>query len=111
MKNKLAGSLSEVLSEAFDIGYTLDVNTTLKSAAAKHPCYILSNLKAGKVGLLGQMSKLNGEIVVKSFLIDVHKWNWASNEGFTIDDIFNEDRLYSTIFTDVPVETLPALLA
>ena len=111
MKNDLGKCLGEVIIEASDFhGYIPNVSKTVMDNCKRY-CLILSNKDSGKVALMGVMTDQAGKEFINSFLIDVYKWNWASDEGFSIDEVFTDNRLYKQIFTMVPPNTLPKLLA
>ena len=107
MNNKLKAKLTELLSKAYDMGYTLEVNETL----SPKKCLILSNKKSQKVALLGTMVSSEGETTVEACMDDVNKWMWAEQEGFSRDDLTNKEVLYKNIFTRVSADNLPNLLA
>tara|TARA_Y100000310_G_C20369226_1_gene662740 strand:- start:121 stop:441 length:321 start_codon:yes stop_codon:yes gene_type:complete len=59
--------------------------------------YIVANLKAGKVILIGESE---GERV-KFYEVNVKKWKWADSEGFSADTMVSE--LFDEIFTEIKV--------
>ena len=101
MQNKLAGKLSQIISDAFDIGYKLSVNTTLTDKTL-----ILSNKTSGKVALIGATP--NG---VEACMVDLRAWLWAEAEGFTKDEITTDKKLSDKVFKHVDVENLAVLLS
>ena len=107
MRNKISGIVAQIMDKSWESGHKVDVNKTL----SKKLCLILSNKKTGTVALLGTMTNIDGEEVAEAVLVDVHQWIWAETEGFTRDQIVDDDRLCKRIFKRIPVHTLPQLLA
>tara|TARA_B100001123_G_C14330736_1_gene639047 strand:- start:50 stop:403 length:354 start_codon:yes stop_codon:yes gene_type:complete len=109
--NQLGSILAQIIEKCFNnYGFIPNVNQTLRNKYDRN-CLILSNKVSGKVALVGNMVDAKGSYFVNAFLIDVWKWNWASAEGFCIDDIFKNRKLYDEVFTMVPAKSLPMLLA
>ena len=104
---KLKGTLSWIMAEAFELGYIPAVNNT----QSRKLCLVLSNQDSGKVALLGTMTDDNGEHVLTACTVSVKNWIWAETEGFTRDEIVDNNKLYHKIFKKVPVEALPWILA
>ena len=104
---ELKGALQWILAEAFELGYIPSINNT----ESKKLCLILSNRDSGKVALLGTMYDGDGNAEVVACTVRVKNWLWAENEGFTTDDIVDNDKLYSKVFKRVPPEALPWILA
>ena len=104
---KLNGALQWIISEAFELGYIPAVNNTQSDKL----CLILSNKDSGKVALLGTMYDDDGNSEVVACTVKVKNWLWAESEGFTRDEIVDNNKLYRKIFKKVPVEALPWVLA
>ena len=103
---KLKGALAWIMSEAFDLGYIPSINNT----ESKKLCLILSNRDSGKCALLGTMYNDDGSSEIVAATVDVNKWIWAEEEGFTTDDIVDKGELYGEVFKRVPAEALPWIL-
>ena len=88
-------------------------NTALSISKTANPnceCLVLTNLKSSKVCLLGSLDDpKTGEGKIAASLIDIHKWQWASREGFTTDQIVVD--LKDHVFEIVSPGDLPRLLA
>ena len=103
---KLKGALAWIMSEAFDLGYIPSINNT----ESKKLCLILSNKDSGKCALLGTMYDDSGNSEIVACEVNVKKWQWAEEEGFTRDQIIDTDKLYDKVFKRVPAEALPWIL-
>jgi len=104
---KLKGALTWIMAEAFDLGYIPSISNT----QSHKPCLILSNVDSGKVALLGTMTDEGGNACVTACTVSVKNWMYAETEGFSRDQIVDDDKLYRRIFKRVPVEALPWILA
>ena len=107
MRTKLDSVLAQIIDESWNNDSKLDINQT----ASKKRCLILSNKESGKVALLGTMKDELGKEVIEAVMVDIHQWQWAEDEGFTRDEIVDNDDLCRRIFKRVPVRDLPNLLA
>jgi len=84
--------------------------TISKTANPNCECLVVTNLKSNKVCLLGSLKDPEtGEDKIGASMIDLHKWQWASNEGFTMDQILA--KLKDHVFDIVSPGDLPDLLA
>ena len=104
---KLKGALAWIMAEAFDLGYIPSITNT----ESKKLCLVLSNKDSGKCALLGTMYDDDGNAEIVACDVSVKNWLWAETEGFTTDDIVDNDKLYSKVFKRVPPEALPWILA
>ena len=104
---KLKGALAKFLTEAFELGYIPSINNT----QSKKLCIVVSNHDSGKCALLGTTVNKKGDTEVSACTIDVPNWLWAESEGFTRDEIVDNDDLCRKIFKRVPVALLAELLA
>tara|TARA_R100000008_G_scaffold83940_2_gene70152 strand:- start:2264 stop:2566 length:303 start_codon:yes stop_codon:yes gene_type:complete len=95
MKKELKEALASVLiqSEFENIKLTVRESTSDSSV-------LLMNKSKAKLGLIG----LTEESGIHAFTIDVYKWRWADEEGFTFDQIIED--LTSEIFTEVRLHEL-----
>lgn len=62
-------------------------------------CMIVWNEDTGKLAFFGVMNDESGRECVVTYLVDMVRWDWAEAEGFTIEDIFLDDRLFDQVFT------------
>jgi hypothetical protein len=107
MESKISGIVAQIMDKSWECGNKVDVNKTL----SKSLCLILSNQNTGKVALLGTMTDMYGNERAEAVMVNVDQWCWAETEGFTRDQIVDDDRLCKRIFKRIPVHTLPQLLA
>jgi len=99
MENKLCGDIAQIMYELAECGICPDMRK-IKCNESNLPFHIMSHTEKEKAILIGLMRDLNNDEFVKSYIINFKKWNWASYEGFDIDDIFNSN-LYKEIFLDI----------
>ena len=104
---KLKSALTELMSQAFDLGYIPSVTNTKSTKL----CLIISNEDSGKCALLGTMVDKQGESVVEACMVSVRNWLWAADEGFTRDEIVDNPHVCRKIFKRVPVDLLARLLS
>ena len=99
MKKKLTNQLTKVLMEAFELDFIPRVSKTLNS-----DCLVLSHKKSGKVALMGVMIDSEGIELVKAYTIDVQRWAWAADEGFTLEQLIETD--CGKVFCPVDLDNL-----
>lgn len=84
--------------------------TITRTANPNCECLVISNIKSRKVCLLGSLKDpLTGENKIAASMINLQKYVWAHNEGFTIDEMLNE--LQDVVLKTVSPGDLPELLA
>ena len=71
-----------VKSDAIKLGYRLRIDETNIDTVA-----LVSNADTNKVGLALIQPDIFGEVKIKSYLINQNKYNWARDEGFSIDQM------------------------
>tara|TARA_Y100000310_G_scaffold345698_1_gene468469 strand:+ start:2581 stop:2913 length:333 start_codon:yes stop_codon:yes gene_type:complete len=99
MKSKLGGHVAQIMYESAECGVTPDVKQVLYSTN-NLPFHIMTHINAEKAILIGLMTDSDGSEVVKSYIINVNKWQWASTEGFNLSQIFNTN-LYREVFEEI----------
>ena len=104
---QLKSALEWLMSEAYDLGYIPSINNTKSTKL----CLIVSNEDKGKVALLGTMTDEIGDSVPTACMVNIKGWRWAESEGFTWDNIMNDNKLFKKVFVRVPIDTLPSALA
>lgn len=107
----MRAALVRLMAESFDLGYIPEINKTLPLNHKKDPAIVISNMKAGKLAILGDIQNMDGSPGLVAFTVNVDRWSWASNEGFSIKDIFDNSKLFEEIFTQVPPDRLSQTLA
>lgn len=94
--------VKEILHEANDIDCNLELKRVEKEG------YVLSNHGKTRVVAVGLLNIKNEddniEAVVGAFTIDVKKYEWATTEGFTLDDMVEEKPLQGEIFNLIGVD-------
>jgi len=103
MKNQLNSSIAQIIFEASEFGYCPDIKRVICSANHQ-PFYLLSrpHTSVKKAALVGLMLDYYNKPVLKAYTIDYARWNWASAEGFNLQDIFKADKLCNEVFTETP---------
>ena len=68
-----------------------DQSLTISRTANKDlECLVLTNFKTKKVCLLGNLpDPETGENKIGAAMVNLHRWKWATDEGFTTDEIVN----------------------
>jgi len=96
MKKELKDALNSVLIQSkFE-----NVELTVKRSEADGNSVLLLNKPKLKLGLIG----LTKESTIHAFSVDINKWNWADQEGFTFDQIMDE--LSHEVFKEVRLHEL-----
>ena len=90
--------LKDVLHEANDKGCNLSVKRVEKEG------YIITNEDGLRVVGLGIFSYKEKDPMIGAFVINVKNYKWADAEGFTLDDMVDDDKLAGTIFNLIPVD-------
>ena len=84
--------------------------TISKTANPDCECLVITNMKSRKVCLLGSLKDpKTGENKIGASMVNLSKWVWASNEGFTANQILND--MSGHVFKIVSPGDLPELLA
>ncbi len=95
MKKELEEAVNSVLVQSKFKNVELVVRESKQDTSV-----LLLNKSKAKLGLIG----LTEQRTIHAFTIDVYKWRWADEEGFTFDQII--DDLTSEIFTEVRLHEL-----
>ena len=87
----------------------ISVNIT-RTANKDQSCLVLVNYQSRRICLLGDIKdRKTGQNKIGAAQIRVDKWQWASKEGFTTEEIL--DKLPDVVFKQVCPSTLHELLA
>ena len=62
--------------------------------------FVIGNKKTSKAILLGQ----DEDKVIKCYSVDINKWLWAEEEGFSRDEIV--DKLFYEVFKKIKIKKL-----
>ena len=109
MKNKLNSSIAQIMCEAAEFGYCPNVTQVICSSN-QLPFYLLREPNEDKAALVGLMLDYYENPILKAYIIDYSKWNWASYEGFNLSDVFEDDNLYNEIFEEIPAHRVSKYL-
>ena len=100
-KDKLIwDTIDSMLAEARSKGIDVIVHTTDSPDA-----FLMVNSKSKKILIIGVMPdpKKDRQYKVESMMVNMKRWKWAEDEGFSFDQIVGDKILSSEIFC--PVET------
>ncbi len=94
--------VADILHQANDA----DCNLTVKRVESEG--YVINNEPKTKVVAVGLLHIKNengeAEVIAGAFTIDITKYKWADAEGFTLDDMVDEEALAGTIFNLIGVD-------
>ena len=94
--------VKDLLHQAND----LDCNLVVKRV--ENEGYVISDPEPRRVVAVGLLNIKNedgeSEYVVGAFTIDVKKYNWADAEGFSLDEMVDEEALSGQIFNLIGVD-------
>tara|TARA_B100000287_G_scaffold334159_1_gene319382 strand:+ start:123 stop:449 length:327 start_codon:yes stop_codon:yes gene_type:complete len=108
MTNEMKAYLPLLISEFLEKHET--ALTISKTANPNCECLVITNMKSRKVCLLGNIiDPETGDNKLGASMIDIYKWQWASREGFTIDEMLTQ--LQDEVLEIVSPGDLPKLLA
>ena len=91
LKNK---TLQQVI-KAESLGYRMSVEKN------SNDLILVANPNTKKVAVMGT-TEIDGQELMVAYLVNIQKWSWASDEGFTKDQIV--DKFSSEIFTWTPID-------
>ena len=97
--NALLKKISDLQKRARESGFSFLIEELFDGAV------FISHPKTGKTALLGTFSTGEQKVIV-SYLVDIHYWHWADQEGFSKDDVLNKPDLKNKIFEFVPVNQI-----
>lgn len=100
--SRLQKQITKCRAVARKFGYKLSVDTTEDDES-----YIITNEGTKKAVIIG-LVEINGDTVTVSYSMNVYKWKWALDEGFTRDEIM--DKLSSEVFSTISLEYAPYYL-
>jgi hypothetical protein len=97
MKPILAKEVNKILKQCKKLDYRIDAR----------PCedvegYVFGHIDAGKAIVLALKEGAYFDIV-KAYSINVKKWSWAEQEGFTTEMMVTE--LKHEIFSEIPLKS------
>ena len=92
--------LAALEEEALEKGFDLAVEPT-----EDEDTYLVANTEAEKVACIG-LTEINNTIVIGSYLMNMRRWGWYKQEGFTTDDMVETSNIKDDIFEFIPVDEL-----
>ncbi len=92
----LKNGLLFFVSECLDHGFIPGMRYCGDDAS---DCLVVWNPDNSKSAFFGLMKDSHGEEVIVTYLIHLDKWQWAEDEGFTVNDVIFDDRLFDDVFT------------
>lgn len=99
MKNKLCADIAQIIYELSECGVSPNMRQVMYSEDTL-PFHIMTHPERERAVLIGLMKDVDDSVHVKSFGINFNKWNWASLEGFDLDEIFKSN-LWQEVFIDM----------
>lgn len=97
MTQKFLRKVRDILEECDSLDSPVD-----KSMSIEEDSFILRNPRNDRSVLIGE-ARIDGEKQIIAFEINVPKWRWAEDEGFTRDDIIGKfsEEIFTGISTDL----------
>ncbi len=91
-------TIDSMLAEARSKGIDVIVHTTESPDA-----FLMVNRKSKKILVIGVVPdpEKNKKYKVESMMVNMQRWRWAEDEGFTFSDIVDDKILSSEIFYPV----------
>lgn len=99
---KLEAEVSKIKEAAEEVGQSLYINNDLSPKS-----YTILNEDTLKAVLIGPV-EINEDISLVAFKINIHKYKWASEEGFSRDQVLGE--LAKDIFEMIPTKDIISYL-
>jgi hypothetical protein len=99
MKTKLCGHIAQIMYETAEVGICPNIRQVM-CREDNLPFHVMTHPDKEKAVLIGLMEDIAGDVLVKTYVINYNKWNWASIEGFDLEGIF-ETELYKDVFKEV----------
>ena len=94
---KLLDSLAQ---EAESKGFELSIEAT-----QDEDTYLIANMENRKIACVG-LTEINNTNVIASYLMNMKRWAWYKEEGFTTDDMVETKNIKNDIFEFVAVTDL-----
>lgn len=101
----MSPTLKQGLKIFFEISLEFDFIPVLQFCNPRcEDCVLVTNPKTKKIGLIGLGEDTTGVEKVALYTINIKKWEWAEDEGFTIEDILEDDKICDAIFEFVDLQ-------
>jgi hypothetical protein len=108
MDRTIKALVAEIMHEANDA----DCNLTVKRVEEEG--YVINNEPKTKVVAVGLLNIKNEddeeEAIIGAFTINIKKYEWAEAEGFSMDQMIDEEALSGQIFNLIGVDEVPDYL-
>ena len=97
----LQGIIKKIKKEGAHRGYNFVFTRPMNSRT-----FVIANRKTEKAIIVGEDSEKN----IKCYYVDINKWLWAENEGFSKDEIVEDlfDEVFKIIKTKNPIDNAQA---
>ena len=97
--------LEELEEEAMEKGFDLTVEPT-----EDEDTYLIANPPLEKVACIG-LTEINNTNIIVSYVMNMRRWGWYKQEGFTTSDMVETANIKEDIFRFVTVDkVIDALL-
>lgn len=103
MTSLLRQHIQEIKEECERLGTKITIEQTKDDSS-----WTLSNFGTGKAVIIGETGENKPGHYVAAFEINVARWNWAIDEGFTRDEIVS--KLSGEVFKEIDMERVPLYL-
>ena len=94
---KLLEALEE---EAAEKGFMLGIEPTSDEST-----FLIGNMESKKVACIG-LTEINDTTVIVSYLMNMRRWGWYKQEGFTTSDMVETTNIKEDIFRFVAVDKI-----
>jgi len=95
--------IQEIKKECEQLGAKITIEQTKDDSS-----WTLSNFDTGKAIIIGEAGEGKIGHFVAAFKINVARWNWAIDEGFSRDEIVS--KLSGEVFKEIDTEEVPLYL-
>ncbi len=103
MSPLLKKKIQKIKTACEEQGTTIVVEQTKDDSS-----WTLSNFSTNKSVIIGEMMTDEDEYYLAAFKINVRRWNWAIDEGFTRDEIVS--KLSGEVFEQIKISAISQYL-
>ena len=97
MRNQLQEKIALIKSNARRSGEEIIFNFT-----ADGQLVIVANKGRGCIGLIS----IRKDGSLRAFDVNMHKWKWAEDEGFSVDEMASDNNIKDEIFKSIDINKL-----
>lgn len=98
MNATLLLEVGQIKKRAKETGISLSATPTLDSKSI-----IITNFDSGRVVLIG-MVEASGSNTLKAYSVNVQKYHWALDEGFSREEIITEKSVSEQVFEEISLD-------